>query len=224
MWVTGEAAANLDADVAGPSGHVPQQTVYKADLVKKFVTGEAPVPWSEAPREKEWTKEWNTINFVPSEKILAEYLAKADEMLINDDFKAQLRVITLSTRHLQGQHSITHDKVNKIQENLIQQDMNLKLEKNRFFKPAFDRIAYIEKTQEKQQTQIEEILKNQSSHQSQLNEIQSLVELLVSLLLPADAKKGEKVIKSKCKSILTLKGKDDGNDDQGSSDKGRGQG
>ncbi|KAL8105746.1 hypothetical protein AgCh_029515 [Apium graveolens] len=42
--LTGEAAVNVDADTAGPSGHAPQQTVHKADLVKKFVTGEAPVP------------------------------------------------------------------------------------------------------------------------------------------------------------------------------------
>ena len=50
------------------------------------------------------------------------------------------------------------------------------------------------------------------------------MELLVSLLLPVDAKKGEKVIKSKYKSIQSLKGKDDGNDDQGNSEKGRGHG
>ncbi|KAL8103743.1 hypothetical protein AgCh_028081 [Apium graveolens] len=157
---TGEAAANLDVDAAGPSGHAPQQIVNKADLIKKFVK-EAPVPWSETPRGKEWTKEWNS------------------------------------------------------------QDINVKLEKNRFFKPAFDRIAYIDKTQEKQLTQIDEILKNQASQQIKLNEIQSSVELLVSLLLPADAKKGEKVIKSKYKSIQTLKGNDDGNDDHGNSYKGR---
>ncbi|MDV3180609.1 MAG: hypothetical protein Q8829_02950, partial [Candidatus Phytoplasma australasiaticum] len=101
-------------NAAGPSGHAPQQMVNKADLVKKFVTGEAPIPWSETPRGKKWTKEWNTVSFVPSEKILAEHLAKADEMLINNDFKAQLRVTALSTRHLQGQHSTTHAKVNKI--------------------------------------------------------------------------------------------------------------
>ena len=87
--------------------------------------------------------------------------------------------------------------MNKIQETLIQQDMNVKLEKNRFFKPAFDRIEYIEKTQEKQQAQLSDILKNQAAQQDQLNEIQNSVELLVSLLLPDDAKKGEKVIKSK---------------------------
>ena len=68
--------------------------------------------------------------------------------------------------------------------------MNVKLEKNKLFKPAFNRIGYIEKTQEKQQDQISEILKNQASQETQLNEIQSSVELLVSLLLPADAKKG----------------------------------
>ncbi|KAL8147825.1 hypothetical protein AgCh_005225 [Apium graveolens] len=110
---TGEAATNLDADAAVPSGHAPQQAPCKADLVKKFVRWDAPVPWSETPRGKEWTKEWNTVSFVPSEKILAEHLAKADEMLINDDFKAQLRVTALSTRHLQGQHSTTHAKTLK---------------------------------------------------------------------------------------------------------------
>ncbi|KAL8120418.1 hypothetical protein AgCh_017557 [Apium graveolens] len=102
--VTGEAAAIVDADAAGPSGHAPLQARSKADLVKK-----------------------------------------ADEMLVNDDFKAQLRVTALCTRYLQGQHSTTHSK-------------------------------------------------------------------------------GEKVIKSKCKPIKTLKGKDDGKDDQENSGMGGGHG
>ena len=75
--------------------------------------------------------------------------------------------------------------------------MNVNLDNKRFFQPAFDRIGYIEKTQEKQQAQISDILKNQAAQQDQLNKIQNSVELLVSLLLPDDAKKGEKVIKSK---------------------------
>ena len=79
-------------------------------------------------------------------------------------------------------------------------------------------------TQEKQQSQIDDILKNQASQQSQLDEIQASVELLVFLLLPADAKKGEKVIKSKCKTDQTLKGKDDEKDDQGNSGMGGGHG
>ncbi|KAL8118489.1 hypothetical protein AgCh_016131 [Apium graveolens] len=186
-----EDADDVDS-VTGPSGHAPLQAPSKAELVKKFVRGDAPVPWSETHRGKEWTKEWNSVSFVPSEKILAEHLAKADEMLVNDDFKIQLRVTALSTRHLQGQQSVTQAKVDKIQKSLNQQDTVVKLDKKLFFKPTFDKIANIEKTQEKQQAQIDEILKNQASHQNQLNEIQSSVELLVSLLLPTDAKKGEK--------------------------------
>ncbi|KAL8098914.1 hypothetical protein AgCh_031578 [Apium graveolens] len=54
---TGDAAPNADADAAGPSGHAPQQTILKSELVKKFVTREAPVPWSETPAGQEWTKE-----------------------------------------------------------------------------------------------------------------------------------------------------------------------
>ncbi|KAL8120989.1 hypothetical protein AgCh_017960 [Apium graveolens] len=221
---TGDAAINADADEAGPSGHAPQQTVHKSELVKKFVTRETPVPWSETPRGQEWNKEWNSVTFVPSEKILAEHLAKADEMLINDDFKTQLRVTALSTRHLQGLYSITHAELHKIQEELLKQEMTQKLDKEKFFQPTFDRVAYIEKTQEKQQSQINDILKNQASQQSQLDEIQTSVELLVSLLLPADAKKGEQVIKSKCKTVKTLKGKDDEKDDQENSGMGGGHG
>ncbi|KAL8091486.1 hypothetical protein AgCh_033919 [Apium graveolens] len=87
---TGDASTHADAHGAGPSGHAPQQTVHKVEIVKKFVTGEAPIPWSETPRGQEWTKEWNTFTFFPYEKILAKHLEKADEMLINDDFKTQL--------------------------------------------------------------------------------------------------------------------------------------
>ncbi|KAL8119344.1 hypothetical protein AgCh_016752 [Apium graveolens] len=157
---TGEAATNENADAVGPSGHAPLPAVNKADLIKMFVRGDAPVPWSETPRGQEWIKEWNKVDFVPTANILAEHLAKADEML----------------------------------------------------------------TEEKQQAQISDILKNQATQQDQLNEIQNSVELLVSLLLPDDAKKGEKVTKSKCKIDQPLKGKDDDNEDQGNSERGRGHG
>ncbi|KAL8147046.1 hypothetical protein AgCh_004677 [Apium graveolens] len=219
---TGDAAPNTDADEAGPSGHAPQQTILKSELVKKFVTREAPVPWSETPAGQEWTKEWNSVSCVPIAKHLAEHLTKADEMFNSDDFKTQLRVTALSTKHLQGLHSTTHAELYKIQEEFIKHDQIQKIDKKKFFQPTFDRIAYIEKTQEKQQALIDDILKNQASQQSQLTEIQASVELLVSLLRPADAKKGERVIKSKYKTAKTLKGKDDEKDDQGNSGMGRG--
>ncbi|KAL8149247.1 hypothetical protein AgCh_006306 [Apium graveolens] len=68
----------------------------------------------------------------------------------------------------------------------------------------------------------DELLTN--ADKAQLEEIQSSVELLLSLLLPDDAKKGEKVVKSKCSPTEILKKKDDKSDDQGNSDKSRGQG
>ncbi|KAL8157879.1 hypothetical protein AgCh_002553 [Apium graveolens] len=219
---TGDAAPTADADAAGPSGHAPQQTILKSELVKKFVTREAPVPWSETPAGQEWTKEWNSVSCVPTEKHLAEHLTKADDMLNSDDFKTQLRVTALSTKHLQALHSTTHAELHKIQEEFIKQEQVWKINKKKFFQPTFDRIAYIEKTQDHQQAQIDDILKNQASQQSQLTEIQSSVELFISLLLPADAKKGEKVIKSKCKTDKTLTGKDDEKDDQGNPGMSRG--
>ncbi|KAL8134537.1 hypothetical protein AgCh_009526 [Apium graveolens] len=219
---TGEAATTVDADEAGPSGHTPPPTLPKFEQVKEFVIRDAPVPWSETPAGQEWTKEWNSVSCVPNALHLAEHLTKADEMLNSDDFKTQLRVTALSTKHLQGLHSNTHAELHKIQENFIKQEQVWKIDKKKFFQPTIDRIAYIEKTQEKQQAQIDQILTNQASQQSQLTEIQTSVELLISLLLPADAKKGEKVIKSKCKTNKTLQGKDDGKDDQGNSGMGSG--
>ncbi|KAL8104298.1 hypothetical protein AgCh_028500 [Apium graveolens] len=201
---TGEAATTVDADEAGPSGHTPPPTLPKSELVKEFVIRDAPVPWSETPTGQEWTKEWNSVSCVPNTLHLAEHLTKADEMLNSDDFKTQLRVTALSTKHLQGLHSNTHAELHKIQENFIKQEQVWKIDEKKFFQPTIDRVAYIEKTQEKQQAQIDQILTNQASQQSQLTEIQTSVELLISLLLPADAKKGEKVIKSKCKTNKTL--------------------
>ena len=45
----------------------------------------------------------------------------------------------------------------------------------------------------------------------------------LSLLLTDDAKKGEKIVKSKCSNDQILKKKDDEADDQGNPSKGRGQ-
>ncbi|KAL8119347.1 hypothetical protein AgCh_016755 [Apium graveolens] len=251
---TSEAATNENADAVGPSGHAPLPAVNKADLIKKFVRGDAPVPWSETPRGQEWIKEWNKVDFVPTANILAEHLAKADEMLMNDDFKAQLRVTALSTWHLQGQHSITQAKVNKIQETLIQQDMNVKLEKNRFLSHPLTALGIAWEISVSFPFQLDSTswwsrinkfllgergnelyvseswisselgVANQAAQQDQLNEIQNSVELLVSLLLPDDARKGEKVTKSKFKIDQPLKGKDDDNEDQGNSERGRGHG
>ncbi|KAL8105196.1 hypothetical protein AgCh_029117 [Apium graveolens] len=86
-----------------------------------------------------------------------------------------------------------------------------------------EKVEAIEKTQEEQRAQIAEVLDNQASQKAQLDEIQSLVELLLSLLLPNDSKKGEKVVKSKCSPTYELKKKDDEGDDQGNSEKSRGQ-
>ncbi|KAL8148288.1 hypothetical protein AgCh_005602 [Apium graveolens] len=98
-----------------------------------------------------------------------------------------------------------------------------KLDKNRYIRPISEKVATIEKTHEKQQAQIAEVLANQASQKAQLDEFQSLVELLLSLLLPDDAKKGGKVVKSKCSPTQELKKKDYKGDDQGNSEKSRGQ-
>ncbi|KAL8133959.1 hypothetical protein AgCh_009144 [Apium graveolens] len=157
-------------------------------------------------------------------KVLSDHIAKADELLTNSDFKAQLKVTALSTKSLKGQHSITHTKVDKLQENADKLDLMLKLDKYKFIRPIHEKVEAIEKVHEKQQAQLTDVLQNQASQQTQLNDIQSSVELLLSLHLPDDAKKGEKVVKSKCSTIQTLKKKDDKEDDQGNPSKGKGQG
>ncbi|KAL8119017.1 hypothetical protein AgCh_016496 [Apium graveolens] len=86
-----------------------------------------------------------------------------------------------------------------------------------------EKVDAIELDQAKQQAQLDEVLENQDAQQTQLNEIQSLVILLLSLLLTDVSKKGEKVVKSKCSPSQTLKKKDDHGDDQGNSEKSRGQ-
>lgn len=205
---------------AGPSGHAPTQAVSKAALIKKFMVADDKTPWSETPRGKEWSKS----DFIPSSSVLADHYKKADEFLLTDEFKAQLRISALSTRHLSGEHYAIQAQIGRIKDAITEQNMNWTLDKKKFFQPTHDRIAYIEKEQEKQKAQLDQVLKNQDSQQAQLNEIQNSMEILVSLLLPEDdAKKGEKVSKSKCKSAKPLK-KDDHNDaeDQGNSEKSRG--
>ena len=102
--------------------------------------------------------------------------------------------------------------------------MQIKLDKTRIIRPTLENVEAIEKIQEKQQAQIAEVLQNQASQKAQLDEIQFSVELLLSLLLPDDAKKGEKIVKFKCSNDQVLKKKDDEADDQGNPSKGRGHG
>ncbi|KAL8089399.1 hypothetical protein AgCh_039010 [Apium graveolens] len=174
------------------------------EALLKFVEEDVLVPWEETFRGVEWTKKWNESDFIPSSHVLSEHISKADELLTNSDFKQQLKVTALSTKNLQGLHSKTHEKVDKLQESADKLDLMLKLDKNRFIRPIQEKVEAIEQVQEKQQAQLDEVLQNQASQQNQLNEIQSTqayqqnqlneiqssVELLLSLLLSDDAKKG----------------------------------
>ncbi|KAL8134557.1 hypothetical protein AgCh_009539 [Apium graveolens] len=206
------------------SAENPVPILGKEELVKKFVKKEAHIPSEDTHRGVEWIKKWNDTDFIPSSNILTEHIAKADELLTNADLKTQLKITALLTKHLQGLHSSTLEKVDTLKEHADKLDLQLKLDKNRYIRPTLEKIEAIEKIQEKQQTQIDEVLANQVSQNAQLEEIQSSVELLLSLLLSDDAKKGEKVVKSKCSPTKILKKKDDKGDDQGNSDKSRGQG
>ncbi|KAL8119211.1 hypothetical protein AgCh_016649 [Apium graveolens] len=172
-------SADQNLDDVIPESPVASHT---EELVKKFVKKEAHIPWEDTHRGVEWTKKWNESDFIPCSKILTEHITKDDELFTNVDFKTQLKITALSTKHLQGLHTSTHEKA-----------------------------------------QIAEVLANQASQKAQLDEIQSSVELFLSLLLPDDAKKGEKVVKSKCSPTQELKKKDDKGDDQGNSKKSRGQ-
>ncbi|KAL8104425.1 hypothetical protein AgCh_028585 [Apium graveolens] len=205
------------------SVHTTAHVLGKEALVKKFVEQDAPVPWDETHRGVEWTKKWNDSDFIPSSKVLTEHIAKADELMTSTDFKTQLKITALTTKSLQGLQSETQAKVDKLQESANKLDMQIKLDKTRIIRPTLEKVEVIEKAQEKQQAQISEVLANQASQQAQLNNIQSLVELLLLLLLSDDAKKGEKIVKSKCSNDQILKKKDDEADDQGNPSKGRGQ-
>ncbi|KAL8156461.1 hypothetical protein AgCh_001526 [Apium graveolens] len=219
---------NEDNESSSSSGdsvslHTPAHVLGKEVLVKKFVEHDAPVPWDETHRGVEWTKKWNDSDFIPSFKVLTEHIAKADELMMNSDIKTQLKITALSTKNLQGLHSQTQVKADTLQESFNKLDMQIKLDKTRIIRPTLEKVEAIEKVQEKQHAQISEVLANQASQQAQLNEIQSSVKLLLSLLLSDDAKKGEKIVKSKCSTDPILKKKDDEADDQGKPSKGRGQ-
>ena len=81
-------------------------------------------------------------------------------MLTSSDFKQQLKVTAPSTKNLQGIHSKTHEKVDKLQESADKLDLMLKLDKNRFIRPIHEKVEAIEKVQEKQQAQLDEVLQN----------------------------------------------------------------
>ena len=146
----------------------PVPILGKEELVKKFVEKEALIPWEDTHRGVEWTKKWNESDFIPCSKILKEHIAKADELLINADLKTQLKITALSTKHLQGLHSSTHEKVDTLKKHADKLDLQLKLDKNRYIRPTLEKIEAIEKIQEKQHAQIDEVLANQVSQKALL--------------------------------------------------------
>ncbi|KAL8115689.1 hypothetical protein AgCh_022256 [Apium graveolens] len=221
-------ALEINSDVRNLNEAVPESPVASHIVVlsehnesssssEDSVSAETPVP---ILGKEELVKKFIERKHLFLVRILTELMSCSQ----NADLKTQLKITALSPKHLQGLHSSTHEKIDTLKEHADKLDLQLKLDKNRYIKPTLEKIEAIEKIQEKQQAQIAEVLANQVSQKAQLEEIQSSVELLLSLLLPDDAKKGEKVVKSKCSPTEILKKKDDKGDDRGNSDKNRGQG
>ena len=76
-----------NSEDSAPASAPVNAPILGKDVLFKFVEEDAPVPWEETFRGVEWTRKWNEPDFIPISTVLSEHVSKADELLINSDFK-----------------------------------------------------------------------------------------------------------------------------------------
>ena len=118
-----------------------------------------------------------------------------------------LKASTLVVRSLHTAHEATTIQINQIKESLIASKLTTHQEIQKQISSIVSRKTTIESSQARMEAKQDQMF-------AQLTEVHNSMELISSLLLDDDAKRGENIIKSKCKQ-LSLKSTDTETSDRG---------
>ncbi|KAL8103385.1 hypothetical protein AgCh_027814 [Apium graveolens] len=154
-----------------------------------------------------WNAHWKDDTYTISRTKVVMHLEITEQKIKNPDMLNHLKASNLVVRSLHTTQEATTSQINQIKESLTASRLTTHQEIQKQIAPIVFRQTAIEAIQARLEAK-------QAQMSTQLIEVQNSMELILSLLLGDDLKKGEKIIKSKCKQ-LTLTDTDDENPDGG---------
>ncbi|KAK1384398.1 hypothetical protein POM88_022133 [Heracleum sosnowskyi] len=151
---------------------------------------------------------WAAADYIFSAQRAADFLGDSVKTISNPDILTSLKATVIQIKSLHNRFDESHKEVTALRNEVGLRDLTLKNDRT-YYNSMFKKQA---KDSDEIQKRLGKVEDNQTAMSAQLTSISNAIELLTSVLLSDDVKKGESVPSDKCKDTQTLRRRDDGND------------
>ncbi|KAK1391689.1 hypothetical protein POM88_010745 [Heracleum sosnowskyi] len=151
---------------------------------------------------------WAAADCIFSAQRAADFLGDSVKTISNPDVLTSLKATVIQIKSLHNRFDESHKEVTALRNEVGLRDLTLKNDRT-YYNSMFKKQA---KDSDDIQKRLGKVEDNQTAMSAQLTSISNAIELLTSVLLSDDVKKGESVPSDKCKDTQTLRRRDDGND------------
>ncbi|KAK1386919.1 hypothetical protein POM88_015097 [Heracleum sosnowskyi] len=151
---------------------------------------------------------WANADCVFPAQRAADFLSDSVKKITNPDVLTSLQATVVQVKSLNNRFDENQQMLTKLRNEVSLRDLTLKADRTSYY-AMFKKQARDSEEIKKRLGTVED---NQNAMSAQLTSISTALELLTSVLLSDDVKKGESIPKDKCKDTQTLRRKDDSTD------------
>ncbi|KAK1360455.1 hypothetical protein POM88_044929 [Heracleum sosnowskyi] len=153
-------------------------------------------------------KNWADADCVFSAQRAADLLSDSVKKISNADVLTSLTATVVHVKSLNNRFDENQQMLTNLRNEVSLKDLTFKSDRTFYY----SMLKQQAKDSEEIKKRLGKVEENQTAMSTQLSSISTAIELLTSVLLSDDVKKGENVPKDKCKDIQALRQKDDSTD------------
>ncbi|KAK1393465.1 hypothetical protein POM88_012521 [Heracleum sosnowskyi] len=147
---------------------------------------------------------WSGADCIFSTQRAADFIQKSAEEISNPELLTHFKATIVQVKSLHNRFDETNKVVLGLSNDIALKDLAMKQDRARF--------SSLIKDQEEIKKRLTNVESNQAAISTKNDSIATSLELLTSVFIPDDVKKGERIHKDKCKRTPTLRLRDDSND------------
>ncbi|KAK1401537.1 hypothetical protein POM88_001142 [Heracleum sosnowskyi] len=147
---------------------------------------------------------WSSRETIFSDERATDFVTKSSKEIQNPELLTHLKATIVQVKSLNNRFDGTDKVIDGLRNDIAARELTLQKDKSLYISLCKEQKAF--------NSRLSKVEENQAAMSNKLDTIANSLELLTSVLISDDVKKGERVSKDKCKSSQTLTRKDDTTD------------
>ncbi|KAK1378424.1 hypothetical protein POM88_025168 [Heracleum sosnowskyi] len=193
--------ANSDINIEVSDSDEPFLRDPAAESIKEKQTA------TEAHYREMYYANWSGADCFFSKQRTADFVDKSAKEISNPELLSHLKATIVQVKSLNNRFDETDKAVMGLSNDIVAKELALKNDRTKLSSMIKDQVDIKQR--------LDKVESNQSEMSAKIDSIATSLELLTSVLIPDDVKKGERVPKDKCKRAPTLRRRDDATDGGG---------